>query len=88
MSINQAYGVDPKIKTNKLGKFYWDIDFEMNQEISEADFSSNEQCTIGTLEIGGKSIPLTFSECNKIIETLEDAKHTHRQIYKLGLTKR
>jgi hypothetical protein len=88
MSINQAFGVSDNVKTNKLGKVYWSIDFEMNDGLTEKDFREAEQPIIGELLIGDKKIPLTFSECNRIMETLHDAKHTHHQIYKLGLFKK
>ncbi len=42
------------------------------------------QPVIGALNIGGKEFDLTFSECNKLIETLVDAKETARVSKRLG----
>jgi hypothetical protein len=88
MSLNQSFGVSEKGKTNKLGKLYWSIDFEMNDGLTEKDFRNEDNPVIGELILGDKKISLTFSECNRIMETLHDAKHTHHQIYKLGLFKK
>ena len=44
------------------------------------------QPVIGTLNIGGKQHDLTFSECNKIIETLHDAKEASKISVRLGTT--
>jgi hypothetical protein len=86
--MNQAFAVSDKDKTTKLGKVYWSIDFDMNDGLTEKDFRESDNPIIGDLLIGDKRIPLTFSECNRIMETLGDAKHTHHQTYKLGLFKK
>jgi hypothetical protein len=44
------------------------------------------QPVIGELSIAGKQFDLTFSECNKIIETLEDAKQGAKIASRLGTT--
>jgi|TARA_R110000822_G_scaffold29054_31_gene85998 hypothetical protein len=44
------------------------------------------QPVIGSLNIGGKQFDLTFSECNKLIETLIDAKEAARTSKRLGTT--
>ena len=43
------------------------------------------QPIIGSLNIGGKEFDLTFSECNKLIETLVDAKESARTSKRLGM---
>jgi len=43
------------------------------------------QHVIGTLNIGGKQFDLTFSECNKLIETLIDAKEASRTSKRLNM---
>jgi len=43
-----------------------------------------KQAIIGTLNIGGKEHDLTFSECNKVIETLIDAKEAAKVSVRLG----
>tara|TARA_B100000519_G_C14200858_1_gene417818 strand:- start:939 stop:1265 length:327 start_codon:yes stop_codon:yes gene_type:complete len=44
------------------------------------------QPVIGTLNLAGKQVDLTFSECNKIIETLADAKEASKISVRLGTT--
>tara|TARA_R100000315_G_C5222162_1_gene133819 strand:+ start:978 stop:1316 length:339 start_codon:yes stop_codon:yes gene_type:complete len=41
---------------------------------------------IGKLRIGGKDVELTFSETNKIMETLRDAQHVYNVGVRLGRT--
>jgi hypothetical protein len=43
------------------------------------------QPIIGTLNIAGKQIDMTFSECNKLIETLIDAKEAARTSKRLDM---
>jgi len=43
------------------------------------------QPVIGSLNISGKEFDLTFSECNKLIETLIDAKEAARTSKRLGM---
>jgi len=52
--------------------------------LSESNYS-DRSIPIGTLEVGSVSIDLTWSECSKIMETLETAQQTHRQKIRLGL---
>jgi len=44
------------------------------------------QPIIGTLNIAGKEIDLTFSECNKLIETIVDGKEAAKVSRRLGTT--
>tara|TARA_R110001583_G_scaffold3293_32_gene21382 strand:- start:2873 stop:3193 length:321 start_codon:yes stop_codon:yes gene_type:complete len=44
------------------------------------------QPIIGSLNISNRQFDLTFSECNKIIETLEDAKQGAKIANRLGTT--
>jgi hypothetical protein len=61
-----------KFNPNKFGptwaSIYW------NGKPGLSPVGESNQPVIGTLSIAGKKIDLTFSECNKLIETLEDAK--------------
>ena len=41
---------------------------------------------IGKLKIGNQSVELTFTETNRIIETLRDAQHAHNVGVRLGRT--
>ena len=43
------------------------------------------QPVIGSINISGKEFDLTFSECNKLIETLIDAKEAARTSKRLGM---
>ncbi len=43
------------------------------------------QPVIGSLNIGGREFDLTFSECNKLIETIIDAKEAARTSKRLGM---
>ena len=45
----------------------------------------SNQPVIGTLNIAGKQFDLTFSECNKLIETLIDAKEAARTAKRLDM---
>ena len=45
----------------------------------------SNQPVIGTLNIAGKQFDLTFSECNKLIETLIDAKEASRTSERLDM---
>lgn len=71
-------------RLRKLGKNYNSIDFAMTNEMNESNYS-DKSIPIGALEVGNLKVDLTWSECSKIIETLEDAKLTHRQKIRLGL---
>jgi len=71
-----------KLKQN--GKNYNSIDFEMSDKITLANYKERSN-PIGDLLVGGKRVELTWSECNKIITTLEDAKTSHQRKIQLGL---
>jgi hypothetical protein len=71
-------------RLKKLGKNYNSIDFLMTDQMNESNYS-DRSIPIGTLEVGNVSIDLTWSECSKIMETLETAQQTHRQKIRLGL---
>lgn len=71
-------------RLKKLGKNYNSIDFLMTDQMNESNYS-DRSIPIGTLEVGNVSIDLTWSECSKIMETLETAQLTHRQKIRLGL---
>ncbi len=71
-------------RLRKLGKNYNSIDFGMSTQMNESN-CSDRSIPIGTLEVGNFSVDLTWSECSKIITTLEDAQLTHRQKIRLGM---
>lgn len=66
---------------NKYGKVWSSIKFDHNWNTSA---NTDTPSTIGTLQIGGKSVDLTFSEINKLMETLTDAKHVYKVGTRLG----
>lgn len=71
-------------RLKKLGKNYNSIDFLMSDSINESNHI-DKSMPIGTLEVGNHSIDLTWSECTKIIQTLENAQITHKQKIRLGI---
>lgn len=71
-------------RLRKLGKNYNSIDFAMTNQMNESNYS-DKSIPIGTLEVGKFSVDLTWSECSKIMETLQDAQLTHRQKIRLGM---
>jgi len=73
-----------KFNPSKFGKVWASIFFK-NKPGLHAVGDAN-QPVIGELNIDGKRIDLTFSECNKLIETLEDAKEVSKTSKRLGQT--
>ena len=90
MGINLSEATSNK-KSDKLGRFFWSIDFYMNSKLTNDDFvnynSKHVRPTVGILTVGNHSMPLTMPECDKLIETLKDARYTFEQKYRLGLLK-
>ena len=84
--VNNSFGFDAK-RTEKLGKFYNSIDFEIKSDYIANEFRDNpNKPVVGTFEIGNKRFPLTFSELNLIEQTVRDAKDAVNKGYSLGLT--
>tara|TARA_R110001592_G_scaffold10240_1_gene53493 strand:+ start:768 stop:1064 length:297 start_codon:yes stop_codon:yes gene_type:complete len=71
-------------KFESMGKNYNSIDFELSDKVTLSNYKERSN-PIGDLVVGGKRVELTWSECNKIITTLEDAKSTHHRKIQLGL---
>mgnify|MGYP006954771462 FL=1 len=85
--INQGGATQQKDRDKmklQYGKNYNSIDFEMSDKITLANYKERTN-PIGDLLVGGKKVELTWSECNKIITTLEDAKTSHQRKIQLGL---
>ena len=76
----------PKSKFNpsKFGPTWASIHWKAKPGLSP--IGEANQPIIGALSISGKQVDLTFSECNKIIETLEDAKQAAKIARRLGTT--
>jgi len=68
---------------DKYGKLWTSIGFRLtdNEYVQEPQ----TQTTIGWLMIDGKRHDITFTEANKIIETLSDAKHQFNVASRLGM---
>jgi|TARA_R110000782_G_scaffold202280_3_gene290878 hypothetical protein len=68
----------------KYGKNWGGIDFELAHGVVAVPPA--KQPIIGYLKIAGQRIGITFSEANKIAETLNDAKHQFNVARSLGMT--
>jgi hypothetical protein len=71
-------------RLRSLGNNYNSIDFEMSDVITEENYKDKSE-PIGTLVIGNRSVDLTWSECNKLMQTLSDAQLVHKRKIQLGL---
>ncbi len=67
----------------KYGKLWTGIDFKLTD--SEVIIPPATQTTVGKLLIGGSQFDITFTEANKIIETLTDAKHIFNVASRMGM---
>ena len=84
--VNQGRATHQKDrdKLKQLGKNYNSIDFEMGEQLTEANYKDKSR-PIGTLVVGSQRVDLTWSECNKIFSTLLDAQQVHRRKIQLGM---
>jgi len=71
-------------RLKQLGKNYNSIDFELSSNINLKNYR-DRSIPIGDLLVGNQRVNLTWSECNKVIQTLEDAKSAHQRKIQLGL---
>lgn len=90
MSINMASAMDDKRKHERWGKYYWSIDFELNQNLTETMIQKsaedmNYSPELGVLTIGHNQVSLTEKETMKLIDTLRDSLDAKSKSYKLGL---
>jgi len=81
---SQAFEKNGRSKFNpsKYGKVWSTISFE--HMWNRVPVGEAKQPVIGKICIAGKQIELTFTECNKLIETLEDAKYSHNVGTRMG----
>ena len=68
----------------RYGKVWNTIRFEHDWD--RVPMGDAKQPVIGKLCLDGKSIELTFTETNKIIDILRDAQHSHNVGVRLGQT--
>tara|TARA_B100000780_G_scaffold265972_1_gene221840 strand:- start:405 stop:770 length:366 start_codon:yes stop_codon:yes gene_type:complete len=78
-SHNQKKPFDP----NKYGKLWGNIGFELADK--QAHVEQGTQPIIGFLCIDNRKIGITWSETNRIIETMADAQHRHNVANRLGM---
>jgi hypothetical protein len=84
--VNHSFAVsDEKKQDAKKGKFFWNIDFEFTNYLTEQNTAYGENPVVGNLIVGSHKMPVTLSEVNKLIETLHDVKITYDQKRKLKL---
>ena len=70
----------------KYGKVWGSIDFEMAHGTKAMNpVPPSTQPIMGTLVIGGKRVEITFSEANRIIETLQDSQYRFNVAKKMGM---
>ena len=67
----------------KYGQLWAGIDFQCIHNASPIGQAKGP--VIGELSLGGKKFKLTWTECNKLIETLEDAKYKYNIGKRLGM---
>ena len=80
---NQTHSkFDPK----RFGKHWGTIDFKLAKgRKAKVAIEPANQPLIGSLCIAGKEIEITFSEANKIMETLNDVKHQYNVAKRIGM---
>lgn len=84
MSVNMRYGIDPK-KTEKFGKVFHTIDFEMNEKFRGSDYiDKSKRVPCGEFLIDGKRTKVTIPELERIMETAHNSLENLRKAYKLG----
>ena len=84
--VNNSFAVNEETKQDvRKGKFFWHIDFEFTNYLTEKNTAYGENPVIGSLIVGSHKMPVTLSEVNKLIETLHDVKLTYDQRRKLNL---
>ena len=75
-----------KFNPNKYGKLWSTVDCELMQgtkaKIPQGDAN---QPLIGTFIIGGKRFELTYSETNRVIETMLDMQNVYKKAQRLGM---
>jgi len=71
-----------KFNPAKYGKVWNSISFK--HMWNRVPVGEAKQPIIGKLLIAGKEVELTFTECSKLIETLEDAKYSFNVGTRMG----
>ena len=75
-----------KFNPNKYGKLWSTVDCELIQGIkAKVPTGDANQPLIGTFKIGGKRFELTYSETNRVIETMLDMQNVYKKAQRLGM---
>ena len=75
-----------KFNAEKFGKLWNGIKFElMHGHKALEPIAPAEQPLIGSLVIGGKKFEITWSEANRIMDTLKDAQVQYNNAKRLGM---
>jgi len=75
-----------KFNPQKYGKLWSTVDCELMHG-AKAKFPQGDanQPLIGTFIIGGKRFELTYSETNRVIETMLDMQNVYKKAQRLGM---
>ena len=68
---------------NRYGKLWSGIEFELVDQPTYVE--KGTQPVIGTLNIGGKKFPITWTETNRVIEQLYDGQHRYNVAKRIGM---
>ena len=67
--VNQAFAIDDEKKQDlRKGKFFWHIDFEFTNYLTEKNTAYGENPVVGNLIVGSHKMDITLSEVNKLIK--------------------
>ena len=82
----QKNQVVSKFDPAKYGKNWGNIDFKLAKgNKAKNPVAPATQPVIGSLCIAGEEIEITFSEANKIMEILHEAKHQYNVAKRIGM---
>ena len=77
-------GLHTHPREKKYGNLWNQIDFVIKEGSRGDGKDGYNNTTIGELLIGDVRVPLTFTECSKIGDVLNDGKHSYRVAKSLG----
>lgn len=84
--INNSFAYDEERKRDtRKGQFFYNMDFEFTDYLTAKNTAFGENPVIGNLIMGSIKMPITLSEVNRLIETLNDVKLTYDQRRKLKM---
>lgn len=90
MSINMTAAIPADKKHQRFGKHYWDIDLDLDSNVTESQFvkgvnDKNYSPNLGTLQFNGVRVNLTEKEALRVIMTLKEGLEAQSKGYQLGL---